>query len=50
LSDAFQEERVKKVKRSKAKQAVASTSNEKPSTQGVPKKGLKFTLLDNIEA
>ena len=51
LSDAFQEERVKKVKRSKAeKQNVASTSNGKPLTKGVPKMGLKYALLDDIEA
>ena len=51
LSDAFQEERVKKVKRSKAeKQAVASASNGKASTQAAPKKGLKFALLDDVEA
>ena len=48
LSDAFQEERVKKVKRSKAeKQAVPSVSNGKTA---VPKKGSKFALLDDIEA
>ena len=51
LSDAFQEERVKKVKRSKAeKQAAVSTLNGKASTQAVPKKGLKFALLDDVEA
>jgi hypothetical protein len=52
LSDAFQEERIKKVKRSKAeKQAVvASASNGKASTQAVPKKGFKFALLGDIEA
>ena len=51
LSDAFQEERVKKVKRSKGeKQAVASALNGKASTQAVPKKGLKFALLDDVEA
>ena len=51
LSDAFQEERVKKVKRSKAeKQAVVSALNGKASTQAVPKKGLKFALLDDVEA
>ena len=51
LSDAFQEERAKKVKRSKAeKQAVASASHGKASTQIIPKKGLKFALLDDAEA
>ena len=51
LSDAFQEERVKKAKRSKAeKQAVVSALNGKASTQAVPKKGLKFALLDDVEA
>lgn len=51
LSDAFQEERVKKGKRSKAeKQAVVSVLNGKASTQAVPKKGLKFALLDDVEA
>jgi hypothetical protein len=51
LSDAFQEERVKKIKRSKAeKQAVVSALNGKSSTQAVPKKGLNFALLDDIEA
>ncbi|KAF8806511.1 PIN domain-like protein [Phlegmacium glaucopus] len=51
LSDAFQEERVKKVKRSKAeKQAVASVSNGKASAQAVPKKGFKFALLGDMEA
>jgi hypothetical protein len=51
LTDAFQEERVKKVKRSKAeKQAVASALNGKALTQTVPKKGLKFALLDDVEA
>ena len=49
--DAFQEERVKKVKRSKAeRQAVVSASNGKTSTQAVPKRGLKFALLDDVEA
>ena len=43
LSDAFQEERVKKVKRSKPeKQAIVST-------QGISKKGLNFALLGDIE-
>jgi len=51
LSGAFQEERIKKVKRSKAeKQAVVSALNGKASTQAVPKKGLKFALLDDVEA
>jgi len=51
LSDAFQEERVKKVKRSKAeKPAVVSVLNGKASTQAAPKKGLKFALLDDVEA
>ena len=51
LSDAFQEERVKKVKPSKTeKQAVVSALNGKASTQAVPKKGLNFALLDNVEA
>jgi len=47
LSDAFQEERVKKVKRSKAeKQAVASMSGK----ASMPKKGSKFALLGDVEA
>ena len=51
LADAFLEERIKKVKRSKAeKQAVATVSSGKTSTLAVPKKGFKFALLDNIEA
>jgi hypothetical protein len=51
MSDAFQEERVKKVRRSKAeKQGAVSTFNGKASTQAVPKKGLKFALLDDVEA
>ena len=50
LSDAFREERVKKIRRSKVeKQAVVSALNGKTSTQ-VPKKGLNFALLDDVEA